>query len=228
MQSSMQEYLDKALAKEASGDLQEAETIYQEMIRISPLESYTYNNLGSLRARRGNYEGAFHAFQRAIENDANNVTAQFNLAKLCYLLCNYVGAELHFRKSIELAPEDKDIRANFYKMLRPQPEEFFSVAFELEINTDLSGADRIYRRAVEIIPGDPACLFMIGLVHFVKAEFPSAKAIFEKLTATDESFGLAWHFLANTFSAMGRQDKGIELADFVACNFMPAHFRRRQ
>ncbi len=228
MQPSMEEYFNKARAKEKEGDLQGAERIYQEMIRHSPVEPSAYNNLGRLRAMRGDYEGAAQAFQRAIDNDAYNLSAQFNMARLCNLVQDYVGAEWYFRNSVYLAPEDEEIRTDFYSMLRPKRDNFFELSYELERNTDLSDAHKIYGPAVEAIPNDPACLFMLGLVFFVAGDYTVSKQIFEDAISLDKDFGLAWNFLANTYSAMGQQDKGIEIADFVANTFMPPHFRRKK
>jgi Tfp pilus assembly protein PilF len=228
MQTSMEEYYERAQAKEEMGDLPGAERIYQEMIRSNPLEPSVYNNLGRLRGMQANYEGAAQAFQRAIELDAYNLSAQFNMARLCNLMQDYVGAEWHFRNSVYLAPDDQEIRDDLFSMLRPKQDQFFELSFALERNTDLSDADQIYGPATEVIPDDPACLFMLGLALFVKEDFATSKQIFEDAISLDKNFGFAWMFLANSYSAMGQRDKGTEIADFVANTFMPPHFRRKK
>jgi Tfp pilus assembly protein PilF len=228
MQTSMDDYHDRAHAKEAAGDLQGAERVYQEMIRKNPLEPSAYNNLGRLRGMQGNYEGAAQAFQRAIEHDPYNLSAQFNMARLCNFMKDYVAAEWHFRNSVYLDPEDEEIRSDFYTMLRPERDQFFELSMDLERGTDLSGADQIYGPATDAIPDDPACLFMLGLVFFVGEDYPTSKQIFADAISLDKNFGLAWMFLANSYSAMGQTDKGSEIADFVANTFMLPHFRRKK
>jgi len=220
MQISLKEYMEKAKSKEEGGDLKGAVEIYQEMIRAKPSDASIHNNLGTLKAKEGDYAAAFAAFKAAVELDPNNLSARFNLARIYNLQKNYLASELHFRKAIDLAPDDQEIRKDFLWMLKPGSREFFTVCYVLENQTNYFGAERIYRKAVTTIPEDPACWFMLGIVHFIKKEYDAAEAAFEEAIERDKSFGLAYNFLANTYAAVERREEGIKLAHFVVNNFM--------
>lgn len=63
-------------------DLDEAERNLELAIILAPRFAPAWVNLGVTRSRLGNVEGAFDAFQRALEVEAGNSSALVNLAKL--------------------------------------------------------------------------------------------------------------------------------------------------
>jgi tetratricopeptide (TPR) repeat protein len=94
-----------ATALEAMGRATDAESRYQEALRLDANYSPAHNTLGALWLRAGRIADSSAAFERAIAADANNADARANLG-----LAKIAGARpdqglLHLRRAVEQKPE---------------------------------------------------------------------------------------------------------------------------
>jgi tetratricopeptide (TPR) repeat protein len=221
MQINVDEYLNDAWVKQQSGDVEGAKKIYEHLIDTQPHNTLPYVHFSLMKATAGDREGAIVILKRAVGVNPNCVLTRIGLARCYRTVHDYVGAEWSHRVAVELAPDDKSIRKGFLEwLLKPEREIFLQVALALEHRVNYFGAEAIYRKAITTIPEDPACWFMLGMVHLKKQDYEAAMSAFDEATQLDEAFGLAFWNKASCFSMTGRQDKGLALAKYVVANFM--------
>jgi tetratricopeptide (TPR) repeat protein len=64
----------------AIGDWLTAERYYQALTRNVPNDAYAWTRLGTVKLRQNNFVAAIHAYQRALERNADDPRTHFNLA----------------------------------------------------------------------------------------------------------------------------------------------------
>ncbi|MEK8016542.1 MAG: tetratricopeptide repeat protein, partial [Candidatus Parabeggiatoa sp.] len=69
----IQEALELAIQYHNDGDLQEAESIYRQILEVEPHQSEVLHLLGIIAAQVENYETAVELIQKAIQLDRSNV-----------------------------------------------------------------------------------------------------------------------------------------------------------
>ncbi len=85
----------RALEKSKEGDLEEAERLYREALKIAELPEI-WNNLGNVLRRMGKYGQSLEAYERALNLDPSYVTAKLNLGLAFLDLGKYGEALLVF------------------------------------------------------------------------------------------------------------------------------------
>ncbi len=95
----LENIFSKALEASKRGDLDEAERLYIEALKISELPEI-WNNLGNVYRRKGLLAKAVDSFKRALEMDPNYKTALLNLA-LTFLDLERYGEALMIAKRLE-------------------------------------------------------------------------------------------------------------------------------
>jgi len=86
---------------------------FQKAIALDPFLADAYNQMGSLRAEAGDFDGALSAWRNALRIEPDMPDAQGNLAHLLAAQRNMPEAEYYFQRAIRLKPNDADIRVNY-------------------------------------------------------------------------------------------------------------------
>ncbi|HEY9786249.1 MAG TPA: tetratricopeptide repeat protein [Candidatus Obscuribacterales bacterium] len=98
-----------------------------------------YNNLGYILARRGHFERAVEAYNKAISLKKGRIpVAHYNLGQALRLLGDKEGAEREFKIAIQ------DAKA----LNKPLPAAYNALGLLLKSRGDLKGADKNYRMAL--------------------------------------------------------------------------------
>ena len=88
----------------------------QKPFRLNGVNQVSYNISGVEKADKGRYEDAFKAFTRAIELNAKDADAYFNLATLKVRIGDIKGASLDFKMS-EKCHHDSGFKFGNYPLL---------------------------------------------------------------------------------------------------------------
>ena len=88
----------------------------QQPFRLNGVNQVFYNISGVEKADKGRYEDAFKAFTRAIELNAKDADAYFNLATLKVRIGDIKGASLDFKMS-EKCHHDSGFKFGNYPLL---------------------------------------------------------------------------------------------------------------
>jgi tetratricopeptide (TPR) repeat protein len=89
-----------------SEDFKKAETLYRRLLEIDPENSYIYENLGKIMAKKRCYKESIQAYVRAVELDEKDDKKFVALGRLYHLLMRYSLAAECFRRAAELKPRE--------------------------------------------------------------------------------------------------------------------------
>ncbi|WP_051294753.1 response regulator [Maridesulfovibrio bastinii] len=112
-----QEYLSKAADIYALQDrLQEAKDIYVKILKNNPDAMNPYNSLGVKLRKKGDYDGALHAYKQALELSPRDENLRYNIAK-AYLFANDREAAIgHLKEALKIKKEFKEARDLLHRL----------------------------------------------------------------------------------------------------------------
>jgi Flp pilus assembly protein TadD len=101
------------------------ETLYQTTIDGNPTCWMAHNNLGSILARRGQYDKAIAHYQQALELNSNDTQAHNNLGLILVRRGQFDEAIAHYRKALNIEPGNPKFQRNIGVALiaRGQPAQ---------------------------------------------------------------------------------------------------------
>jgi tetratricopeptide (TPR) repeat protein len=105
-------YNNLAVTFEKEGLVKEAELLYREAQKISPLASQVIANIGILQYHRGEYKKARKNLQRAVHLNRSMAFAYFYLGMTCLKLSKWDEAEENLEQSLRLSPDNPIIHNN--------------------------------------------------------------------------------------------------------------------
>jgi tetratricopeptide (TPR) repeat protein len=149
------ELLQEGLEAHAEGDLETAEELYLEVIRLDPQNQFAYYNLGVIEHGRGELGEAAARYRTAISIDPDFVSALFNLAIVRTELGDAIEAIELYERVIRIEPENAAAHLNLGFVLVDRGSEVRGRR-ELEeaVRLDPSLADRAEPEASPSPTGD--------------------------------------------------------------------------
>ncbi len=112
--------LAEATGHHQAGRLQQAESLYREILRQDPHQPDAYHLLGLLAYRVGNLDQAVDLIGKAIGEDAGNAVFQFNLGVVRQKQGRLDQAVEAYRQAISLNPSHVEAQGNLAVLLREQ------------------------------------------------------------------------------------------------------------
>ncbi len=114
-----QEYLGKAAEIYALQDrLQETKDIYIEILKQDPDAINPYNSLGVELRKKGDYDGALHAYKQALELSPEDENLRYNISK-AHLFANERDSAIeHLKKAVEIRPDFAEAQELLDKLLK--------------------------------------------------------------------------------------------------------------
>jgi protein O-GlcNAc transferase len=106
------EVLHRAIQHHRSGELRQAELLYEKVIAQSPDNAEAHNNLAVILRQKGNLKAARVYYQKTIALQPQYVEAHYNLANLHQSAQDYGLAKIHYQKVIDLAPQHAEAHCN--------------------------------------------------------------------------------------------------------------------
>jgi len=118
-------------------NLEVAESLYNEVLKIDPNHVITHYNLGVIFKKLGNHQKSIISFEKVIEINPGYIKAYNNLGIAFVFLANYQRGKYYFEKTIEINPHHVEALHNLGVILNyldcPQKAKYY---FEkvIEIN----------------------------------------------------------------------------------------------
>lgn len=183
-----------------------------------PVEAARANvRLAVAYMQRGQYEPAMEKLERALEQDPKNADAETTLGVLYETLGDRETAGTHYRKAVQLAPDDPNVHNNYGTWLcqdgrMKQAQREFAKAAESpfygtpEVALANAGscamrvgegaqAEQYFRRALEVNEGYPDALYQMSSLKFQQGDYMRARAFIQRYLdvapANAESLDLA-------------------------------------
>jgi tetratricopeptide (TPR) repeat protein len=126
-------------------DFNGAAAAYRKMIAE---EAMAHSNLGNLRHKFQDYDGAKASYGCAIKADPNYAMAHYNLGSLLDELKDYDGAKASYGRAIEADPKLANAHCNLGLLLADKFQDY-------------DGAKASYGRAIKADPNHPSVMLRI-------------------------------------------------------------------
>jgi tetratricopeptide (TPR) repeat protein len=215
----------------SQGQLDNARTLYEGVLRQFPNDFSVRYHLGLLESQAGDVERAALHFGRAVQANPQNADAQNNLAFILQQLGRDAEALLAFQQAQALRPTDADIAINLgllHKKLRQLPQALacFEQALHshpqhvallcnrgnvLQLMGQQSAALACYEQALAVEPDNPVVLCNASNVLGELARYQDAFECADRATLAHPGHAQAWVERGNALKLLDRT------ADAVAC-----------
>lgn len=177
------------------GQLDNARTLYEDVLRQFPNDFSVLYHLGMLESQAGRSEQAASHFVRAVQVDPKNADAQNNLAYTLQQLGRDAEALEAYAKAQALKPDDADIAVNL-GLLHKQLEQ-------------LPQALAVFEQALRAHPRHIALLGNRGNVLQRLGRKEDALASYEQALAAGQDNPVVLSNLANVLNELGRYEEAL-------------------
>ncbi len=178
----MDELFDTARSLQRAGQLEEAESVYRELLAGHPDCLKAWNNLGVLLERTGRPDEAVDVYQRAIELDGQQAMLHYNHGHALHEAGHLVDAVESYRRALTLQEDDGDTHAN--------------LAMALHQSARASEAVPHYQRAMMLLGTDAVLATRLGECLYVVGHVRPAREAYARATSTDPDYAEAFAGLA--------------------------------
>ncbi len=179
--------LQQALKLHQQGKLDEAETLYRQILQTTPEHPKVLNLLGLIAQGKGLHSEAINCFEKAIINDSENFELFFNLGWSLSALAKYHEALEAYRKVLKIKPDTKEAYlalGETYALLgqKDKAAEMFEKALvfapkyvEAEIN--LAYLNQDIKKLLQLYneqPGYPSIAYYLSLLYRNQGDIQTA------------------------------------------------------
>ncbi|MBF0126932.1 MAG: tetratricopeptide repeat protein [Magnetococcales bacterium] len=195
--------LPQAIALHQAGRLDEAATLYREILRADPDHPDARNNLGLLAHRRHRLQEAEAHFRQVLARHPDHQGATLNLANLLAEQRHHAQAEERFRAAIAIRPDFVQAHHNLSillqkqkryreaeppcrQALRLQPdhvEALNNLGIILKNLHRHPEAETAYRQALRLAPEHVEVLSNLGVLLYARRRFQDAEALYRQALA---------------------------------------------
>ncbi len=135
-----QQVLQSAMAQHQAGNLQQAETLYKQVLQTAPNQPDALHLLGLIAKQKGDLKTAVTLMRKALNFNPNYVEAYVNLGATLQEQDNLAEAADCYRKALALRPNYAEVHSNLGVVLKaqenlPDAAESFIRALELNPNS---------------------------------------------------------------------------------------------
>jgi Flp pilus assembly protein TadD len=213
----------QAVALINQGNLQEAETVYRELIAAGTSNHIVYSNLAAICGIQGRFDELINLIRKALELDPNNSEAHNNLGVALKKQGDLAAAIACYDKALELNPNYTEAHNNLGNALREQgdlaaaiascnkalelkpnyPEAHNTLGMALQEQGDLAAAIACYNKALELKPNYPEAHNNLGNALQEQGELAAAIASYNKALELKPNYPDAHNNLGNALQGQG-------------------------
>lgn len=222
-------YFHRGNLLKQSDKLEEAAAAYQRCTELNPDFSWYHHNLGEVRAKLGQRDGAEKSYRRACELNPNSAWSWHNLGEVLEQQGNLGEAVAAYRKAVEIYPDFYEFHNSLGKALcfQGQLDESISClrkAIELDSESALpyqnlwealarqgrvdEGMDCL-RRAIELNPGEGDLYLKLAEALQGKNELAEAVGYYRKAIQLKPDFHWLYYKLGTALAAQGQWEEAI-------------------
>ncbi|WP_419187755.1 tetratricopeptide repeat protein [Stieleria bergensis] len=215
-ETTIAEVLSMAITLHQQGDREQAETLYQHVLKLSPNNADALHFLGVLRHQQGNSLEASTLIGKALVINPSYWSARLNLGNIFKESGRIKEAEREYKKVIQALPKNADAHSNLGVVLRAQRKtqealEYFKLAIELDGNVysyhyNLGNAYKelgqneqallCYRKVIEIAPNHAEGHLSVGRGLYAIGRIEEATSVYRKWLEKEPDNAVAAHMLA--------------------------------
>jgi tetratricopeptide (TPR) repeat protein len=190
------EALATALALHQAGRLNDAEAIYQQILRAEPRHVEAWNFLGGLEFQRGNYAAAVQYIGRSVELMPAYLDAHYNLALALHKQGNIDAAIARYRYFIASGAPVAAAHNNLGLLLIQKGHADEAIT--------------CYRRAIELDPSYVQAHYNLGLASCKRGAVEQAVAAWRRTLELAPGHAEAWNDLGNVLKQQRNFDEATD------------------
>ncbi|WP_415303241.1 tetratricopeptide repeat protein [Candidatus Pelagibacter sp. Uisw_101] len=185
-----------AVQNQQKNNLQVAQDLYNEVLKIVPNHLGSLNNLGSAFKVLREYQKAKKYYEKAIEIEPKFTDAHNNLGALYFELSEHQKAKEHYEKAITIDPNFVSAHSNLGILFKKLGE--------------YQKAKEHYEKAITIDPNNLNAHNNLGILFKKLGEYQKAKEYFKKTIVLDPNNLNAHNNLGIIFQSLGEPHKASE------------------
>ena len=232
------EIFNLAIKNHQANKLEEAQDLYNQVLKIDPDHLRALNNIGTIFLNLGENQKAKECFEKAIKINPNHATGYNSLGIILHKFRELQNSITCYEKAIEIDPnysnaynnlgavfkelkEYKKAASCYEKVIEIDPKYIkahnnLGVVF-FELGDNLKAKD-CYEKAIEINPNYSNAHNNLGIVFKASREISKAINCYEKAIETNPNkidahvnLGVAFYELGNLQKAISCYEKAIEI-----------------
>lgn len=226
------ELFERAFGAHRSGDLNCAESLYQQILSAEPENVHVAHLLGVIALQKGEFQQACELIEAAIDRDPVHAPFHCNLGEAYRLLGELDKAEKCFLAALEREPGYPQALTNLGTTLH-QRGHYAQAATRFQQLLDTAGpsadsyndlglaqlasgavdeAVSSFRKAVELNPHYPAANNNLSAALLEKNDFEAAATLLDDVVGTNPGFADAWCNLARARLGQSKHKAAEECA----------------
>jgi len=187
--------LMKAVALHQTGKLNEAETVYQSLLKINPGDSDALHYLGLIAFQKHRYQDAIHLIEEAIKINPKVPAFHCNLGNAYKASGQFDSAIAAFLEAIRLDPKFHAAHNNLGNTFKDQGR--------------LSEAVASYSKAISIKPDFAEAHNNLGIALCAQNNFEEAVDSYRKALSLNPYYADAYGHLGNVLKSQGKMKEAL-------------------
>jgi tetratricopeptide (TPR) repeat protein len=191
-------WINLALVIDSQGRYEEALKIMQTAVKNMPSDSagiVFYTSL--IHSRNEEYDLAVEGYARLLESDPDNIQFRFNLAASQERLGNFEQAEIHFKKILEVVP-DNALTLNYLGYMYAEKDIKLDEAIEM------------IEKALELEPDNGAFLDSYAWVLYKLGRYEDAIVPMNSAIEIEQDDAILYDHQGDIYAALNKLDKAVE------------------
>jgi Tfp pilus assembly protein PilF len=189
----MERSFRSALEQYESGNLEQAENICGEILKVQPENSEALHLLGLILYQHGKLDPALKNIRKAIKVDPKNADAYYDLGNVLQEKGQITKALTSYRKAIKLNPN--------------YAEAYNNMGIALQDNMQLEKGVKCYKEALRIDPSYAEAHNNLGVALQEKKQLDEAITHFQKALLLRPKYVNAYHNLVEAVQGKGYETK---------------------
>ncbi|MDJ0626575.1 MAG: tetratricopeptide repeat protein [Candidatus Caenarcaniphilales bacterium] len=194
-----QKDFQQAVEYHKSGDLDNAEKFYSELLTQAPDNADLNHLMGVVDYQKKHFDSAIKRIYRAIELNGTKPSYFVNLGAALQNLGKTVEAEQTYYKALELSPGFFDAERN--------------LALLLFQKNDYQSAVSKYQKLIQQQPNFPEIHFELGNVFCLSGDYENAVKQYSKAIKLKPEFAQAYNYLGVALKGLDKVDEAIQACE---------------
>jgi tetratricopeptide (TPR) repeat protein len=187
--------LQTALKHHQSGNYQQAESIYRQILEVDPAHVDALHLMGLIAHQVGKNDVAADYMRRAIRRKPSFPDAHNNLGNVLKALGKVEEATASYREALRLKPNYPEAHNNLGNVYKEQGQ--------------LDRAVACYQKALQLKPNYPDAYNNLGIVRMEMGELDKAISCYQKAIRRRPQFPEAYNNLGNAFKMQGKPNEAV-------------------
>jgi predicted O-linked N-acetylglucosamine transferase (SPINDLY family) len=180
---------------EQAGDLNQAERVYREVLRVDPANAAALHRLATVCLKQGRPADAAAYYRQSLRIEAGNPDGHSSLGIALASLGKPAEAVAAFREAASLRPNDAHVLSNLGNALRESGR--------------LEDAVTCLRSALRLAPSSTGALHNLGLALEAQEKLEDAAAAFRQLVASQPGNAEAHACLGRTAAKLRKSEEAL-------------------